>query len=538
MYNVNAENPLIDQYGIGKGEAQIIDPSILIRQQEVAAAKQERAAAAKAKKEEEKAADIQAQIAGMKTGDIMPHDSNLVKEKLQAMRDYAVKNADKLMAGDMEAQMGFDAVKNDAGILIANSIDKKNNYAATAKQVSEHERDYLPGTLDKLLGFAGTDYAGQQFIPTKFAQANTDLDAMANKIVDERLKISAQPLTEIPTGYGATKTTQENIYARDSAINDMEQAILSDPVAIHKAAWELHNDPKISADDKKKLYGYDASIPDDLGGAKIEKLAKYAAEKRADRMVYNHSIDKRSAGWKPESNGGFGGISTKTRVNFVPQYDDSGSLKGGTMAYADPQNDPPVTHYDYGNKNKQVSVKPISFNIDKNIYEVAVMKTPAELKEIEKNKAINQEREASNAGLKRDIDAIEVDKGFYATEAGYRAALKDAENEKKYYLSKVKPMIRIEPEETIKKVSADYFNEVFGKKYGGSISEVQKRGEGGLPSNFYVTEGAKGKAAQAQPTKKYDYSKAGLSTEAKKRGISVDALKTLILKNKPKATFE
>ena len=205
MYNVNAENPLIDQYGIGKGEAQIIDPSILIRQQEMAAAKQERAAAAKAKKEEEKAADIQAQIAGMKTGDIMPHDSNLVKEKLQAMRDYAVKNADKLMAGDMEAQMGFDAVKNDAGILIANSIDKKNNYAASTKMYSEHPGNFTPESRDNLYKFAGSEYAGQEFNPSLYLQEGTNLLDDAHKNLLPLIQNAAKGGTyEVPLAGGGT----------------------------------------------------------------------------------------------------------------------------------------------------------------------------------------------------------------------------------------------------------------------------------------------------------------------------------------------
>jgi hypothetical protein len=338
MYDINAGNARPEMAEVGKGSNQLADYRPVERAIENKAAIQERAAAAKAKKEEERAADIQAQIAGMKTGDIMPHDKDLVKEKLQAMRDYAVKNADKLRAGDMEAQMGFDAVKNDAGILIANSIDKKNNYAASTKMYSEHPENFTPESRDNLYKFAGSEYAGQEFNPSLYLQEGTNLIDDAHKNLLPLIQNAAKGGTyEVPLAGGGThkivynKTLDRDI--KDPKTGEITQvgleSFLRDNLLNRRVFNTASSQFNQLTDEQKQKYKNEQGEPD---------VAEYYIKTMTPKLRIAQGENITSAGWKPTEGEGAGG-EKQPKVNMTFTKYGKGDWRG-TLEYTKAPDNP------------------------------------------------------------------------------------------------------------------------------------------------------------------------------------------------------
>lgn len=226
MYNINPGQARTDLYGINKGEAQVFDTSDVERNIRLDA--RERAAAERARKKQEadRLDDINTQLGALGTVAYMPRDRALVAEKTKAVRDYTIKNIDKLTKGDPNSMIEFQNLYGDLKTFSESSKNTREAWEQMVNKVSSEPNVWRPETVDYLNDFASTGKAGVHQLDPSMLKHNVDYGDYVLKTL--------QPAAE--------RMAKESPYAKDFTLEQAKNLIaddLTDAVKHDQAAYDF-----------------------------------------------------------------------------------------------------------------------------------------------------------------------------------------------------------------------------------------------------------------------------------------------------------
>ena len=253
MYNIQ-DNLNADQ--VGKMESPVLDTTIAENSIKYAQQQAEQRRALQQRKEQARQDDIMKQLAGLKSGAIMPHDSPIIQKQQQDLMDWASQNGEKLWKGDPSTTMQFNQKKEQFNQAVDISVKKAADYTSVVDNVSKNQDKFLPDTYGKLMDFAHSENGGKVFNSLNYMTPRVDFNKMGSDILTERLK---KPVDEVktPIGNGGEHLVAPNVYTAEQASNDVKQRILNDHNAILNAEYEIKQNP-----DAIKKYGFDVANPE------------------------------------------------------------------------------------------------------------------------------------------------------------------------------------------------------------------------------------------------------------------------------------
>jgi hypothetical protein len=202
-----------EQFGIGKGEAQVFEP--IKSNYEDAYKVQEHRAAVRQKKE----SDVYKSLPTLNKIDILPQHQQIFADKQQDLYDYARKNIGKLREGDAGATMEFQQ-----------KISKLQNDANISKNIKDQYEKFLtPDALNKLSDdsidyvhdFTGYDKETDQFVPL-------DVKQLKNKVdwVDQAQKhIKVNPVTRSVERYDPVTGQVDSSFSNKTPEAQLDQQI-------------------------------------------------------------------------------------------------------------------------------------------------------------------------------------------------------------------------------------------------------------------------------------------------------------------------
>ncbi len=207
-------------------------------------------------------------------------------QKMTALKDYTLKNINKIRSGDPQAIMGFQDMKNDiqtTGELSKNFREQKEavDRSVLAQESKEHG-SVRDETFDYLKN-AGHDENGQmnfQIDPSKI-KSNTDLikDFKTNvrPIIDDVAKGNTYDYTNPDTGIKTTIT-------KDNLTEDQSKNFLKDELKKHVIYEQASHDLSKEPEDVQKKYGHD------VNSYYMDKLLPYARVNR-DKITHDDTKD-------------------------------------------------------------------------------------------------------------------------------------------------------------------------------------------------------------------------------------------------------
>ncbi len=255
MYNINTGQSRTDLYKVNEGSDQVFDPSLLARGIELNQAAKERKIAEKQKVDEAKDADIYSQLSQMGGKAIMPHDTQIIADKGQALRDYTIKNIDALRNNSPVAKMEYDRLLGDYQTTTSQSVDKRQKWEQTNQLIAANPNKYRDDSRQNQLEFASSAHAGE-FGYNPDLKENFDTQAYVKNTIRplaEDLAVKGEhdfinPTTGIKTTYTKDNLTLEET---DKLFHD---TMLANPKVYEQERYKLANNPEA-----QKKYGNDVN---------------------------------------------------------------------------------------------------------------------------------------------------------------------------------------------------------------------------------------------------------------------------------------
>lgn len=327
MYKINPGEARTDLYGINKGEAQVFDTSQTERA--ITLAEQQKANAAKIKQKEEskRLDDIYTQLGAMSSVAYMPRDRELIADKTQGVKDYVLKNVDKLMKGDPASMIQFQNLYGDLKSTAEQSKNVREQWEQQGNKIAANPELYRPEATDYHLRFASKDQAGNFAYDTTQLKHNVDY----GKHVLSELRPAASAI--------ATK----NGYNTDFTADQAKQLIADDLT-----------DPQ-----KFEQVGYDfkKAAPEELSRLGNPKTPiEYAQAKYAKDLL----VRDRKPIPMSERNGG----DNRKLPKVAGTYTDQGNGKGEfSFEYTNTTDNPYLTIQQPGT-NQAIEIKPYKVIFD------------------------------------------------------------------------------------------------------------------------------------------------------------------------------
>lgn len=320
MYKINPGEARTDLYGINKGEAQVFDTSQTERAALMAQKQQADAAKQKQKEEDKRLGDITTQLGAMSSVAYMPRDRELIAGKTQGVKDYVLKNIDKLTKGDPASMIEFQNLYGDLKSTAEQSKNAREQWEQQGNKIAANPDLYRPEATDYHLNFASKAQAGNYAYDTTQLKHNVDY----GKHVLSELMPAAQKMAK-QSGYSTDFTDAQ---AKELIAND-----LTDPVKFEQIGYDFS---KAKPEDLAKLGNPKTPI-------------EYAQAKYAPQLIVR---DRKPI---PASEG-------KTAEDKLPKvagtYTDKGNGKGEfQFEYTNTTDNPYITIQDPTTDNA-VEVKP------------------------------------------------------------------------------------------------------------------------------------------------------------------------------------
>lgn len=262
MYNIDTASPLLNEFGVGKGAAQVLDMSPLQDMLKQKRAEEFASKQAKLKQEDATRKGIDDELANL--GDeVFVRDHPMFLQKQKEIYDYAHKNSDKLNSGDMDAKQGFNSLLNSfhGEAKISNQYGKQ--WYATNRMMQEGEKagkKYRQEDKDLIKNASSPDFAGD-YDASKIIDPQEDISYM-DRVVNKLRPFSESAARDTP--YGKTFTlpeaelvVEDDLHSDDSLMSQAEHDF-------NKAADK--KGAKNAVDFYKKVYAPKLVIKDTKAG--------------------------------------------------------------------------------------------------------------------------------------------------------------------------------------------------------------------------------------------------------------------------------
>lgn len=323
MYRLDTHQARTDLYGVGKGEAQVIDLGITERNQERSAQQDFAKEQQKSKQEQAREDDIMTNLSAMGKVAIMPKDRELIAGKSGAVRDFVVKNIDGLKKGDAALMMEYQNLAGDLSTSAEQSKNFREAWEQRGLNIAKEPDAYDQDVLDAHFSRASSEDAGNWNIDDSIYRKNVNyLDRVTGN-----LSTFAQRQAK-DTPYGKTYTLDQ---ANELIASDLEY-----PQLFRQASKDF-------AKAKDKL------------GAKTE--VEYYQKKYATKLV----IKDTKAG--PQSSGD-GNKTKRPAVSAVVTKDKSGSTTA-SINFTDKPDNPYLTIENPAKRGEVMELRPIAIVRDK-----------------------------------------------------------------------------------------------------------------------------------------------------------------------------
>lgn len=347
MYRLDTHQARTDLFEIGKGAAQVIDLSPLRNNLTREEAKKERDRLLKQKEQQDRQDDIEAQLAKNNGISYMSHDQPLIAEQTQAVRDYTLKNIDKLRNGDINAKLGFDQVLGVLNNTYAMSHDKRQKWEQTNQLLAANPDKYRPDSIEKQMEYSGSKNAGDfTYNPANYLKENFD--------TQKYIKDTVRPIAEDIASKGSydyvdPETGSKITYTKDNLTPAESEklfhnTVLKNQKAYEQASYDLSQDPEA-----QKKYGHDVN--------------SYLKDQYFDQFLIKR--DKTSQTIPHESEWQYkertGAIPEKDKTNVTSTLTDNGH--DITLARNNENNEKMLAPVSLGN-NKTVNVNQVHFHKD------------------------------------------------------------------------------------------------------------------------------------------------------------------------------
>jgi len=315
MYKINPGEARTDLYGINKGEAQVFDTSQTERVALMAQKQQADAAKQKQKEEDKRLGDITTQLGAMSSVAYMPRDRELIAGKTQGVKDYVLKNIDKLTKGDPASMIEFQNLYGDLKSTAEQSKNAREQWEQQGNKIAANPDLYRPEATDYHLNFASKAQAGNYAYDTTQLKHNVDY----GKHVLSELMPAAQKMAK-QSGYSTDFTDAQ---AKELIAND-----LTDPVKFEQIGYDFS---KAKPEDLAKLGNPKTPI-------------EYAQAKYAPQLI----VRDRKPIPMSERNGG----DSRKLPKVAGTYTDYGNGKGEfQFEYTNTTDNPYLTIPEPGSKN-------------------------------------------------------------------------------------------------------------------------------------------------------------------------------------------
>lgn len=322
MFKINPGEAKTDLYGIGKGEAQVFDTSQTERAALFAQKQKAAAERLKQKQEADRLGDISKQLGAMSSVAYMPRDRELIAGKTQGVKDYVLKNVDKLTKGDPASMIEFQNLYGDLKSTAEQSKNAREFWEQEGNKIASNPGLYRPEAIDYHMGFAGKEHMGDFAYDATQLKHNVDY----GKHVLDNLLPAAQ------------KMARQNGYNTDFTPEQAKQLIADDLDS---------SDVKF----EQVAYDFNKANPEELARLGNPKNAKeYAQAKFSPQLV----VKDRKPIPMSERNGG----DNRKLPKVAGTYTDQGNGKGEfQFEYTNTADNPYLTIQQPGTK-QAIEIKP------------------------------------------------------------------------------------------------------------------------------------------------------------------------------------
>jgi hypothetical protein len=353
MYRVDAHGARDDLFGIGKGEAQVVDLSPLRDAAEKEAQRNFVANQQKEKLAQGREEDVYTQLKGLNKVAIMDRDRPLFAKKQADIYDYVKKNINALRNGDTNKLIEF---QNNIGNLYTEAELSKNTREKAEQTgstiLSKGLDNFYPEDIDRYHKFiSGGDkgeFVGNYDVTNIIPHERVNFMDVVHKTLAPNAQHAAQQ-----TEYGA-------YYPLKNTEQDVELELANNPAALRTAERDFSN-------------------------AKNKLGATNAVDYYKKLYAPLFTVNDRKALPEYYLNGGSKEKEPKVSGTFVKKSDDgSGTFQ---FEYTNTSDNPYITIRDPKDPNKSLNIKPIS--VDVNHKQPTTMQASVQLTEAQRK--ANQE---------------------------------------------------------------------------------------------------------------------------------------------------
>ena len=369
MYEVNPNKSTASEFGVNKGEAQVLNlqPSFdnIQRLQSEKARKDLVAQKEKGDEDKKRYADI----AGLKSIAILPADRQIFADKTKAMTDYVYQNARALHEGDPKAIMGFQNIYADLATSAENSKNYRTEVQKRLDKINENRGAYEPEDVAATEKAFNTPNDGKYDLSKLGLNKVFNTDVELRKFAEENAKTTEGGDHNVTDVQGRVFNRTPNESGVDYGKAILKAKIEHDPNWLGKANREFN---KLPQDQQASLIKKAGSPVDAISDNFVNQIfTQYdptldKTGKSQNPLVYNKLATYTDLSTNESKRAA--GTGADTKVKYLGDYTENPDGKTAIYDFR-PVNkgEMPTTQItDPDNPKAKIVVNPTRLNIDKN----------------------------------------------------------------------------------------------------------------------------------------------------------------------------